>query len=82
MPALNLTCGFEYARLCVEDQFLQLSCSRGQCACHATIKEQAGAGSRLSTGVSERVGRESGRDDCHAQVCVCVYACGVHECCS
>lgn len=36
MP-LNLTCGFEYARPCGEDQFFQLSCCRGQCVCHAII---------------------------------------------
>lgn len=39
MMALDLTCGFEYARSCNEDQFFQLSCSRGQCNRHA-IKEE------------------------------------------
>ena len=29
-------------------------------------------GAQLSAGVSTKVGRWSGRDDCNAQVCVCV----------
>ena len=75
MMALDLTCGFEYARSCSEDQFFQLSCSRGQCNRHAIIEEEAGGGgggSRLSTGAE----RESRKGEwCHAQVCVCVCVC-------
>ncbi len=80
MLALYLTCGFEYARLCSKDQFFQLACSRGQCTCHATRREQAGGGiSAQHRGLQKsEKGERKGWQSCSGVcvcVCVCMYAC-------
>lgn len=77
MMALNLICGFEYARSCSEDQFFQLSYCRGQCTCHAIIKTQARGGisaQRRGEQESKKVEWKRWLSCSGVFVCVCMSA--------
>jgi len=79
----------KYVRSCSgdDDQFFQLSCSRGQWTCHAVVKEQGGrgggwAGGDLGSAQGWAEKWEGRVEEMTVMLrLVCMHACGVHECC-